>query len=127
MPEQESVKIRYIFNDDYNPVYVDGIYGGPTPNGTLTVNFFFERKAVPRKETYEVNEDGKLGQRLEVEPSSNDMDFVRFISTGIIINAETAMVMRDWLNTWIGRMGVENDGELPGDLDADAEVAEEAL
>lgn len=44
----EVVEYKYIFADDYNPVYANGAVGGPGTRGEIAINFFVERPAVPR-------------------------------------------------------------------------------
>lgn len=42
--KKNELKFKYIFDDSYNPVYVNGAHGGVTPRGELVVNFYLERQ-----------------------------------------------------------------------------------
>ncbi len=38
-----SFKFKYVFDDDYNPKYVNGAFGGVNPQGEINLNFYMER------------------------------------------------------------------------------------
>ncbi|WP_445381587.1 hypothetical protein [Robiginitalea sp. IMCC43444] len=103
MPDQKELKCKYIFSDDYNPTYVNGAHGGITPKGEISINFFFERNALPNSQTYNVNEQGGLaGEVLEkAEPEDLNSSFVRFIKTGIIMNYNSAKAIHVFLGKHI--------------------------
>ncbi len=85
-----SIKIRYIFRNDYNPVYANGAYGGITPSGEIVANFYFERHPLPKSEI--LRPDGH-----NYEPSDLANSSVRFIDTGVIMSPETARNLAKWL------------------------------
>ncbi|MFC0297755.1 hypothetical protein [Geobacillus jurassicus] len=45
--KEKVVHFKYLFPDDYNPVYVNGAHGGISPQGEIVVNFYFERRPLP--------------------------------------------------------------------------------
>ena len=53
-----KLKCKYIFKDDFNPVYVNGAQGGINMQGEIVVNFYLERNALPISQTYRI-EEGK--------------------------------------------------------------------
>lgn len=109
----KTVRMRYIFKEDYNPEYITGTYGGLTPAGDLVANFFFERMAIPREITYELADSGGLGEVRERNP--DDFVMVRYIQNGIIMNKETAVFIRDWLNIQIAQMEEKDGHDIEGD------------
>lgn len=107
MKKQEinKLKIKYIFSDDYNPVYVNGAYGGLSPRGDIVINFYFERQALPNIQTYEMHE-GIIGPEIieERDPADHLGSMVRYVSNGIILDYQNAKEIHRWLGTHIKSM-----------------------
>ena len=95
--EAKSIKYKYIFNKDYNPVYINGVYGGFTANNELNANFFLERGGLPKHEIFKIN-NGKLSSTPdERKPDiSQEHLFVRVVSHGIVVSYDQAKIIRDW-------------------------------
>ena len=85
-----EITFKYIFSDDYNPRYATGAQGGVAPNGDIVVNFYLERHGLPISETQAVQPDGTLGAVLRRDPADQQVSFVRFVSTGVVLNVATA-------------------------------------
>ena len=109
---EHQVKIKYIFRDDYNPVYANGAYGGINPTGEIVANFYFERFPLPKVEI--MKEDC-----TDFEPSDLADTAVRFIDTGVILSPQTAEVLAKWLLAQ-----VEQVKKLKSDISADGESNE---
>ena len=88
--ECTPIKIKYIFKDEYNPVYANGAYGGPTPSGEIVVNFYFERHALPNAEILKPD-------NVDFEPQDLANSAVRFIENGVILSPNTAEILAKWL------------------------------
>ncbi len=97
----KRLNFKYIFDDDYNPKYVNGAYGGINPQGEIAVNFYVERSPIPRTEIYSLNEDGSLDSPIEIEPENHTQNIIRFIETGILLNLENAKKIHQWLGQHI--------------------------
>ena len=67
--ENKKMRFKYVFNGSYNPVFVNGAYGGSSPKGKFVINFYHERIPVPKSLTYQLNEDGTLGELEHGKPS----------------------------------------------------------
>lgn len=99
--KMNKIKCKYIFKDNYNPVYVNGAQGGINPQGEIVINFYLERNALPVSQTYGI-EDGKIGaQEIESEPSDLKSSFVRVIKNGVVLNYQTAKEIHKWLENHI--------------------------
>jgi len=94
----KEIKFKYIFNEDYNPKYANGAYGGITPKGEIAVNFYFERPGLPHYQSYEINEKGKLGKETGRDPEDLQTSMVRFVENGVILDINSAKNIVDWLN-----------------------------
>lgn len=97
--EKRTIKFKYIFDDDYNPIYVNGAQGGINPQGEIVANFYLERLALPTSQVQEINPDGNLGNILDSEPQDLNQSFVRVIKNGVVMNLQTAKSISAWLNT----------------------------
>lgn len=101
--DNPTIKAKYVFENTYNPEYVNGAYGGLGPQGELMLNFYLERGAVPREVSYAVGEEGSLEQ-IETDPSDLRTKYIRYVTSGIIINLKTAKSLRLWLDEMIIEM-----------------------
>jgi len=108
----ETVRFKYVFPDDYNPVYINGAYGGFGPRGELTINFYLERQPVPKEECRTINDDGSVGEQVKIEPDDLTHLVVRYVNTGVIMSQETARLIYAWLGEHLAKMGSTevNDG-----------------
>lgn len=100
-----KIKCKYIFNNDYNPIYINGAQGGINPQGDIIVNFYLERNALPLSQIYEIKEgyDNTVNE-VESEPPDLKNSFVRVIENGIIMNYQTAKEIHKWLGMHIERL-----------------------
>ena len=96
------INFKYKFTDDYNPVYINGAFGGPGPGGEIVANFYLERTPIPNNEKVLFKEDD--ARVTQVEPKDHDVTVLRYVSTGIIMNLDTAKAVHEWLGNHIKHM-----------------------
>ena len=101
MAENQEFEFKYIFSEDYNPVYVNGVFGGITPNAEIVSNFTLERHPIPQSIFHHIKPDGSLGDESRRDPDKYNKLIVRFVSSGIILNIKSARLIRDWLDQQI--------------------------
>lgn len=99
-----KIKCKYIFKDDYNPVYVNGAQGGINPQGEIVIDFYLERNALPTSQTFEIVEDKLSAKEIETEPEDLKNSFVRVIENGVIMNYQTAKELHNWLGNHISQL-----------------------
>lgn len=99
----EPVKFKYKFDQNYNPKYVNGAYGGISSMGEIIINFYLERTPLPEFQKEEIFlEDGVYKKKVvEVSPNDLEASSVRFIDTGVIFNITTAKSVHHWLGEQI--------------------------
>lgn len=97
MNNERQIKFKYVFPEDYNPVYCNGAFGGISTHGEIVANFFLERMPVPNSVTNEVNPDGSLGGVVAVDPANIDETVIRYVSTGIVLSESNAKAIHTWL------------------------------
>ena len=102
LEEKKVVKFKYIFADDYNPVYANGVFGGVTPAGEIVINFYLERHALPISQSHHIKQDGTLDNNVFMnEPDDLVSSMVRFIKSGVVLNLEGAKTVHSWLEKQI--------------------------
>lgn len=105
--KQEAI-FNYVFDNEYDPEYINGVYGGVNTNGELVMHFYFERWPLPYEERSEVDEEGRLtGNTTITEP--DEFKIRRAVKTGVIINKETAISVCQWMKERLKEMGVDDD------------------
>ncbi len=97
MAQKPEIKFKYIFNYNYNPVYVNGAHGGVSPRGELVMNFYLERMALPQSITHEINSNGTIGNETAAEPEDLKNSMVRFVEAGVVMNYQNAKEFLLWL------------------------------
>ena len=72
---------------------------GLTPKGNLYLELFIERRPTPTKIRHKISSAGQLvGDPIAVE---SRIGFVREIECGLLLDMNTAKVIRDWLTSRI--------------------------
>ncbi len=104
MDDQKKIKFKYIFQKDYNPIYINGLFGGITPRGEIVINFFLERHGLPISQTHEINEIGLIEKEIGREPEDHRESMVRFVEQGIILNLQNAKALNQWLEEYISKL-----------------------
>lgn len=95
--KKPEITFKYIFPYDYNPLYINGAHGGVSPRGEIVANFFVERPPLPLAVSHEITPEGAIGPETTVEPSDLKASMVRYVSTGIILNYQSARELHQWL------------------------------
>ncbi len=102
-----DISFKYIFDNDYNPKYVNGAFGGKGPQGEIIIHFYCERGAIPCKVKHNIEENGSLSVPTDVEPTDIEKLFVRFIQSGVILDRKHATEIYDWLGRVLGEYNEE--------------------
>ena len=101
MATDNNITFKYKYPEDYNPLYVNGAYGGINVQGEIVANFYFERIPMPKTITHELKSDGNLGEILSTGPEDLSKSVVRYVQSGIVINLEVAKQIHTWLGKQI--------------------------
>jgi hypothetical protein len=95
--KKSQIIFKYLFAEDYNPVYVNGAHGGVSPRGELVVHFYLERSGIPVAITQEVNPNGTIGEVIEEVPSDFNQTLYRAVESGVVLNYDSARTIHAWL------------------------------
>ena len=90
----DSISFEYKLSADYKVHAVNGIFGGITPKGDLMINLFYEGHPIPEHSTYNINQDGTIGDEKERIVSNA---LVRNIPFGVSMTIDTAKSLKKWL------------------------------
>ncbi len=90
----KTVKVHYLKTSSYRTYYVDGVFGGLTPNGKIYMELFLQRLVTPQTIEYKVEEAG-LGKEIG---RIGKEGLIREIEAGLIMDIESAKVFRNWID-----------------------------
>jgi hypothetical protein len=95
--KKPQIIFKYLFSEDYNPVYVNGAHGGVSPRGELVVHFYLERPGVPVSITHEVTANGTIGAEIDEVPADFKQTLYRAVESGVVMNYDSARNFHHWL------------------------------
>lgn len=104
MSKEREIKFKYIFDENYNPVYCNGAYGGISTHGEIVANFFFERLPIPNSITNLVSENGQIVDLMKTDPDNLNDIVIRHVLTGIVLNEESARSIHSWLGIQLAEL-----------------------
>ena len=94
----------------FRVVRANGIWGGPTPAGDLSIIVYSERVAFPTKVTYPFTEEGTL----ENVPTTDEVVHIhREIEVEAILNSSEARKLYEWLGVKLEEMQALYDAATP--------------
>ncbi|MCC6466341.1 MAG: hypothetical protein IT463_13460 [Planctomycetes bacterium] len=97
-PDSRIITMHYAKCEGFRTVHVDGVIGGPTPQGYLHMALFSERLPIPLEVDTSVSEEGKLGADVATRGKSG---VFREIQMDAMLDLDTARALRDWLSKTI--------------------------
>lgn len=116
MAKKQIKTITYKYNKvpGYRTYSVDGAFGGLAPKNKIYVEFFAEKRALPRFTRHEVLENGAIGEPIGHAP---DKEILREVECGIYLDINTAISLADWLNKRVAKYKelvakLEKEGKL---------------
>lgn len=98
-------QIRFDFEKShfFRTIHVDGVFGGPTPQGLIQLAFYSERLPVPKTVTHEVTEQGMLGPEIGAVRVSRTSIY-RELEINAMMTPDVARALRDFLNEKIEQL-----------------------
>lgn len=95
--KKPQIIFKYLFDENYNPVYVNGAHGGVSPRGELVVHFYLERPGVPVSIAHEVTPNGTIGAEIDEVPADFKQTLYRAVESGVVMNYDSARSFHAWL------------------------------
>lgn len=90
-----EISIEYSKSPGYRTLKVDGVHGGITPQGDLSLYLYDENVSLPSVTKHEINDAGELGE--PTHQYSSDSRVVREVAVGLSVDAGTALTIVEWL------------------------------
>ncbi len=91
----KDLSFEYKILPSYNIYIANGVHGGLSADGRIMMNFYSERRAIPKKETFALNPDGSLGKGPSLIDSKDSV--IRNVFCGISIDPIVARSIAAWL------------------------------
>lgn len=106
----ERLRIVYHKPEDYEPIFVDGVYGGITPRGELLCNFFLEYKDIPAEEGIPFVEGAPQfdkAERLErIKHERGELVSIRDVRVALIIPVHQISSIANWMLDQLKKSGI---------------------
>lgn len=104
--QNRKIKFDYIKSNYFRVIHVDGVSGGITPNFDIHVAFWNERPPIPKHVEYEVLSNGEVIEKIDGTEA-----IVREVEVSMILNAETAQIIIEWLQNQLEEIHEYTDEE----------------
>ncbi|MCH8150799.1 MAG: hypothetical protein IH830_00315 [Planctomycetes bacterium] len=95
-----EIAFHYEKGNYFRVIHVDGGHGGLSPDGqSLVLSVYTERRPIPKKEVFDLDENGALIQ----PPKDKDerTGIFREVEATLIMNPTTASAIRIWLTKYL--------------------------
>jgi hypothetical protein len=97
------VKFNYLKGSAFRTVHVDGVFGGVAPSGFLNMSVFTERHAIPQAQTFELKEDGNLGNEIAEDRIGRE-GFTRELEVNLVMSVEMVKKLHGWLGEQLTKL-----------------------
>jgi hypothetical protein len=99
MEEKKKVKFALKKSSDYRLIPANGAWGGVTPRGDFTLDFFVEHTSTPDYIVHELKPDGGLGAEVEreVQQEGNIYAITRELVGGVLLSLGEAKSMANFI------------------------------
>jgi hypothetical protein len=104
MSEEETKLDQITFHNKISPnfreLHVDGAYGGITPRGFLNLNFYAERRPIPKSSDFKIISESKVGDKIR-DSDDSKTGILREYEFGIYMDVRTAKQLVKFLTSRI--------------------------
>lgn len=100
-PSKTVVAFDYVKAPGFQSLRADGVIGGITPTERIHIAFYSERPAIPRRMSYELDENGGLGKIVDIQSRNS---IVREMSADVFLDLRAAETIYEWLGDQISAL-----------------------
>ncbi len=102
------IRFDYIKSNYHRVIHADGVVGGPTGSGFLTITFWNERAPIPQQVTHDVAFDPQtgaltLGDEIKSERAQRTA-IVREAEASVVMSLTVAKSLKTWLEGHIATL-----------------------
>ena len=90
----DNFDFHFIKSNSFRVVHCDGVWGGTTPRGYITMSVYSERSSLPQKVTHQVLDQGLIGQETGKEGKEG---IIREVDVEVIMDLNMAKSLVTWL------------------------------
>ena len=99
--DNRSITFHYIKSNSFRVVHGDGVWGGGTPNGNISMSFWSQRAPIPQTLTHEITPGGDLGDEIARE---SKQDVIREVEVAVVVSLDVAKSLVTWLEDKVERL-----------------------
>ena len=103
MAPANKFRLNFIEANHFRVVHGDGVWGGTTPQGNISMGFFSDRQPFPQQISLEVSSDNRLGPEIPSERVVRD-GILREMEVAVVISRSTAEFLIEWLTNNIASL-----------------------
>jgi hypothetical protein len=101
MPEPvTSINAFYEKGNFFRVIHADGVFGGPSPRGNLTMSFYSERMSIPRQARIPIK-DGIPGPEEVIDTKGG---VFRELEATVVMDIANAVGFHQWLGSQISEI-----------------------
>ena len=89
-----NLDFHFIKSNSFRVVHCDGVWGGTTPRGYITMSVYSERSPLPQKITHQVLDHGLLSPETSKEAKEG---IIREVDVEVIMDLSMAQSLITWL------------------------------
>lgn len=103
MHHDKETRFDFIKSSHCREIIVDGVYGGPAPQGRINAVLFIERNHIPASVTHRIGANDATGQEIVSKREMKD-GTVRVIETILMLDIDAAKALHEFLGNQIKAM-----------------------
>ena len=103
MAPANNLKFNFIKANHFRVVHGDGVWGGATPQGNISMGFFSDRQPFPQQISLEISSDNIVGPEIRSDRIVKD-GMVRELEVAVVVSRATAEFLIKWLNDSIASL-----------------------
>ena len=105
---QNQLDFHYIKSNSFRAVHCDGVWGGATPRGYISMCVYSERSALPKKLTHQLLENGRLGRETGRKSKEG---IIREVEVEVILDLAMAQNLTKWLQDHVQQLEDQQTGD----------------
>ena len=90
----KSIEFHYVKSNSFRTFHCDGVWGGITPRGYISMSCYSERFPIPRSLTLEFSPEGEVGAETARDTKQG---LVREVGVELMMDVPLAEVVIAWL------------------------------
>ena len=92
----DEIEFHYLKSNGFRTVHCDGVWGGTTPRGYITMSFYSERAPIPNRLIHSVDSNGRVGKEIAEKRISRE-GIIREVEVEVIMDLAMARSTVEWL------------------------------